>query len=76
MSTLTHWMYPLAGFYAAVGLLILRLTRRHTCRVCLLRGECPHRPLTGPPPCITKQTTASGISIDGTSEEPHTSVKT
>jgi|SRR5271170_1742379 len=64
MSTLSHWMYPLAGFYAAIGLLILRLTRRSTCRVCLLRGECPNRPLTGSPACATKQTAQSATSTD------------
>jgi len=68
MSTLSHWMYPLAGFCAAVGLLILRLSRRHACRVCLFRGECPNRPLTGLPPCVGKQTAPSATSADGAAQ--------
>jgi hypothetical protein len=65
MSTLSHWMYPLAGFYLAIGLLILRLARRTSCRICFLRGECPNRPLTGPPPCVTKQPAEPATSNDG-----------
>jgi len=65
MSILSHWMYPVAAFYAAIALVILRLARRPSCRVCLLRGECPNRPLTGPPPCATTQTAQSATSTDG-----------
>jgi hypothetical protein len=54
MSILSHWMYPLAGFYAAIGLLIVRLARRPTCRVCLHRCVCPNRPLTDFPACVKK----------------------
>ena len=65
MSTLPHWMYPLAGFYAAFGLLILRMARTPSCRVCLLRSECPNRPLTGLPPCVAKQVAKPATSSDG-----------
>jgi hypothetical protein len=64
MSVLANWMYPLAGFYAGIGLLILRLARRPSCRICLLRGGCPNRPLAGPPPHATKQTAQSATSVD------------
>jgi hypothetical protein len=64
MSLLSNWIYPLAGFYVGIGLLILRLARQPSCRVCLLRGECPHRPLAGPPPCATNKTNQSSTSLD------------
>ncbi len=68
MSLFSYWMYPLAGFYAAIGLIVLRLSRRHTCRICLFRGECPNRPLTGLPPCVKKQSAQSATSTDNAAQ--------
>lgn len=47
-----HWVYLLIAIYAVVGLVILRLARRPTCRVCVLRAECPNRPAVGLPVCV------------------------
>jgi hypothetical protein len=68
MSILSHWMYPLVGFYAAFGLLILRRARTPSCRVCLLRSECPNRPLTGLPPCVAKHVAQPATSNDCAAE--------
>ena len=51
MAFLSHWMYPIAGVYAMLGIIFFRLSRRPTCRVCLFRAKCPNRPLAGPPAC-------------------------
>lgn len=43
MFSLPHWMYALAVFYGAIGVVIFRLARRPTCRLCLYRSDCPNR---------------------------------
>jgi hypothetical protein len=68
MPTLSHWMYPLAGFYAAIGLHIFRVASTPSCRVCLLRSECPNRLLTGLPPCVAKQVAQPATSNDRAAE--------
>jgi hypothetical protein len=49
-----HWVYLLIAIYAVVGLVIFRLSRRPTCRVCVLRAECPNRPAVGLPVCVRR----------------------
>jgi hypothetical protein len=44
-----HWVYLLIAIYAVVGLVIFRLARRPTCRVCALRAECPQSASGRPP---------------------------
>jgi hypothetical protein len=40
---LSPWLYGIGAFYSALGLVILRLARKPSCRVCLLRSRCPNR---------------------------------
>jgi hypothetical protein len=43
MSALPHWIYALAAFYLVLGVIIFRMARRPSCRVCALRYRCPNR---------------------------------
>lgn len=40
---LVHLGYFLAAFYSLLGLFILRLAFKPSCRICLLRDHCPNR---------------------------------
>jgi hypothetical protein len=56
MFLLSHWIYALAVFYGALAVVIIALACRPSCRICLHRGECPNRPVSGPPPCAARKT--------------------
>jgi hypothetical protein len=44
MLHLSYLMYALAGVYTVLGVGIVRRLRKPTCRICLFREGCPHRP--------------------------------
>jgi hypothetical protein len=64
MFSLSHIGYFLAAFYGVLGLFILYLARKPSCRICLLRGDCPNRlrgfsQIAGLPQCVRKDKTGS-----------------
>jgi len=56
--------YFLAAFYCLLGIFLIRLARKPSCRICLLRGHCPNRlrgfsQITGLPRCACKKSSDS-----------------
>jgi len=67
MISLLHIGYGLAAFYFVVGLFILRLAGKPSCRVCLLRGDCPNRlrgaaQIAGVPRCVRRDKTRNSLA--------------
>lgn len=57
---LVHLGYFLAAFYSLLGIFVIRLARKPSCRICLLRGHCPNRlrrfsQIAGLPRCARDQ---------------------
>jgi len=67
MISLLPLGYGLAAFYGALGLFILRLARKPSCRICLYRDYCPNR-LRGPsqfaeiPKCVQRVKTGDVLA--------------
>lgn len=52
--------YFLAGVYILLGIFLIRLAGKPSCRICLLRGHCPNRlrgasQIMGLPRCVRKK---------------------
>lgn len=43
MSALSPWVYAVGTSYAALAVIIFRLARKPSCRICLNRSYCPNR---------------------------------
>jgi hypothetical protein len=70
MISLPHLGYGLAVFYGVLGVVIFRLARKPSCRICGHRGYCPNRlrgpaQITGTPLCARR-----GESEDKASDSP------
>lgn len=62
--SLAHLGYFLAAFYSLLGIFLIRLARKPSCRICLLRGHCPNRlrgfsQIAGLPRCVRKKSSDS-----------------
>jgi hypothetical protein len=67
MFSILHLGYCLAAFYGVLAIFILRLARKPSCRVCLLRGSCPNRlrgaaQIAGVPGCVRQAKTGSSLA--------------
>jgi hypothetical protein len=67
MFSILHLGYCLAAFYGVLGLFLLRLARKPSCRVCLLRGSCPNRlrgaaQISGLPQCARRGKTGNSVA--------------
>ncbi len=59
--------YFLAGVYILLGIFLIRLAGKPSCRICLLRGHCPNRlrgfsQIMGLPRCARRAKSSDSVS--------------
>ncbi len=64
---LVHLGYFLAAVYTLLGIFLIRLARKPSCRICLLRGRCPNRlqgfsQIMGLPRCVRRAKSSDSVS--------------